>query len=150
MLELLALLSASAALQTAPVAAGIEVGSGGMVIYGDAAPFHAEYHTGVFNRSGVPDRLLAISTPVSSDVSRPVLFVYDGNNALRPQADPRAIPPGSRALVTVDVRQLATEEFPEGVPVTLEFERAGKLTVVVAPVIARNSPPPPPASPSRR
>ncbi|MDQ8028234.1 MAG: hypothetical protein REJ23_05870 [Brevundimonas sp.] len=131
MIELLLSLSTAPAMVQVQTAEDVRLGDSGMTIDGARAPFTGSFHAIVFNSGDTPDRLVGVSSPLFGSATAEVV-VYDKDMQRSPQSDPMAIPPGGRILVRATMRLFANE-FPRGIPVSVEFERAGTLSVTVAP-----------------
>ncbi|RZJ25185.1 MAG: copper chaperone PCu(A)C [Brevundimonas sp.] len=136
---LLALATEPAAVQGQSVG-DVGFGASGLTIRGDRAPYTGAFFVIVFNSGSEPDRLLSVSSPVSGTVTSEVV-VYDASMRPIPQTDVMSIPPGGRIMVRANMG-LSTSEFPRGVPVTVRFERAGRMDVTVSPRREASLPPP--------
>lgn len=131
MIELLLSLSTPPALVQVQTTGDVRLGDSGMVIERSRSGFTGSFHAIVFNPGKAPDRLVNVSSPAAGSVTSEVV-VYDEDMRRAVQSDPLAIPPGGRILVRATLA-LSTDDFPRGVPVSVTFERAGTLSVIVSP-----------------
>lgn len=100
-----------------------------------AAKVGAGYFT-VTNRGAAADRLVSGSTPVSQRVE--LHTMTDGVMQTRPISEGVSIPPGETVAFTPGGNHAMLVNLKEplkrgsSIPLTLEFERAGRLTVELA------------------
>lgn len=142
-LRLLVLLFASASLQQALAASPEPVAAGDLEISGYWAkamlpnqPTGGGYLT-LTNKGGEPDRLISVSTGAAGMVEIHTMEMADDVMTMRPIDGQLEIPaggsvelkPGGMHLMFMHVH----EPFKEGttVPVTLEFEKAGKVEIAL-------------------
>jgi copper(I)-binding protein len=98
----------------------------------------------ITNGGGQPDRLMAVSSPISDNVQIHVSSVSDGVATMRQVTDGVAIPsgetvefePGELHLMLLNPKSRPGEG--EKIPLTLTFEKAGRLDVEL--VVARSPP----------
>lgn len=104
---------------------------------GDRAPTAAGYMV-IRNTATTPDRLIAAETPRASRVEIHEMSVTDGIMRMRPITGGIALPPGAEVRLAPGGQHLMLigpqGGFAQGahVPVTLVFERAGRVTVELA------------------
>jgi hypothetical protein len=104
---------------------------------GDRAPTAAGYMV-IRNTAATPDRLIAAETPRASRVEMHEMSVTDGIMRMRPITDGIALPPGAEVRLAPGGQHLMLigpqGGFAQGarVPVTLIFERAGRVDVELA------------------
>jgi copper(I)-binding protein len=104
---------------------------------GDRAPTAAGYMV-IRNAGATPDRLIAAETPRASRVELHEMSVTDGIMRMRPITGGIALPPGAEARLAPGGLHLMLigpqGGFAQGarVPVTLVFERAGRVAVELA------------------
>jgi periplasmic copper chaperone A len=131
---LLATIVCVSACSPAPKAAG-------SIVIGDAwtrptaagMPMGVAYFT-ITNGTGIDDALISASTPVAARVEMHETSIEDGMARMRPLTEVHvpaggrvAVAPGGIHLMLVDLVQPLVAG--SRVPLTLEFRRAGKLTV---------------------
>jgi copper(I)-binding protein len=139
-LTLLSIACAALAAYVAPARAD-EVKAGDLVIsqaWSRATPKGAKTGGGyltIENKGGAPDRLIGGSTDVASSVQVHEMSMEGGVMKMRPVENGLTIEPGKTVklapggyhLMMMDLKQPLKRG--ERVPVTLEFEKAGKATV---------------------
>lgn len=87
------------------------------------------------NRGDGPDRLLSASTPIAGKVAIHEMREVDGIMKMRPMSGGLTIPPNAKLVFAPGGSHLMFTElrssFSEGehVPVSLDFEKAGKITI---------------------
>jgi periplasmic copper chaperone A len=136
-LALLALgpLWAAAAAQPAPVVAGdLEISAYRAKAMLPGQPVGGGYLT-IANKGTAPDRLIAVTSPNAHMVEIHEMKTVDDVMTMRPVEGGIEIPAGA----TVELKpggthlmfMMVTEPFKEGgeVPITLEFEKAGKIEI---------------------
>ena len=127
--------SMAAATQPAPVVAGdLEISAYRAKAMLPGQPVGGGYLT-VANKGAAPDRLIAITSPSAGMVEIHEMKTVDDVMTMRPVEGGLEIPAGA----TVELKpggahlmfMMVTEPFKEGgeVPVTLEFEKAGKVDI---------------------
>jgi copper(I)-binding protein len=127
--------SVAAATQPAPVVAGdLEISAYRAKAMLPGQPVGGGYLT-IANKGAAPDRLIAVTSPSAGMVEIHEMKMVDDVMTMRPVEGGLEIPAGA----TVELKpggahlmfMMVTEPFKEGgeVPVTLEFEKAGKVDV---------------------
>ncbi len=145
-----------ACLFTAPARAG-DVKAGDLVIsqaWGRATPNGAKIGGGyltIENRGGAPDKLIGVSGDIAGKIEVHEMAMNDGVMKMRPLDKGLAIEPGKTVklapggyhLMMMDLKNPLKQG--DRVPVTLEFEKAGKVQVTLD-VQAVGAPGPGPAA----
>jgi copper(I)-binding protein len=130
--------SAAAAMQPAPVVAGdLEISAYRAKAMLPGQPVGGGYLT-IANKGAAPDRLIAVTSPSAGMVEIHEMKLVDDVMTMRAVEGGLEIPAGA----TVELKpggahlmfMMVTEPFKEGgeVPVTLEFEKAGKVDIKLA------------------
>jgi periplasmic copper chaperone A len=102
-----------------------------------AAKVGAGYFT-VTNRGAIADRLVSGSSPVSARVELHATTMTEGVMQMRPLPDGVPIPPGETVAFAAGGNHVMLVNLKEplkrgsSIPLTLEFERAGRLTIELA------------------
>lgn len=96
------------------------------------------------NKGGRPDRLIAASSPVAKTVEIHMMKIEDGVMKMRALPDGLALPPGKTVELKPGGYHIMLKDLTrpilkdEEVPVTLTFERAGKVQIAL-PAVAQST-----------
>lgn len=115
-----------------------------VIVEGIGAPYHANFRVVISNSGDQPDEVVAVSTPVSTEL----VFHADGN--LFSDAEPIPLPvtvpaasggrPGVLPLVVQGGPMEQGSYWETGIPITVRLSRGGEFTVVAQQAVPAPAP----------